>query len=61
MKIEKFSDSWYQILEVILNCKNGFIKVSQWRFSEFLSFLEGEQRYEECQFLVENKENIIFG
>ncbi len=60
MKIEQFSNSWYQILKVILNNKGNFIKVSQNRFNEFLSFLEVEERYEDCQFLVENKNEIIF-
>jgi hypothetical protein len=60
MKIEKFSDSWYQIMKVILNQKNGFIKVSTARFDEFLSYLEGEERYEDCQYLYENRRRIIF-
>ena len=60
MKIQKFSESWYQILKVILNNKGNFIKVSTNRFNEFLSFLEGEERYEDCQFLVENRKEIIF-
>ena len=59
MKIEQFSNTWYQILQVILNNKGSFIKVSQNRFNEFLSFLEGEERYEDCQFLFENKTEII--
>jgi len=60
MKIDKFSQSWYQIMQVILNNKGGFIKVSSDKFNEFLSYLEVEERYEDCQFLVNYKSEIIF-
>ncbi len=60
MKIKEFSDSWYQIMRVILYNKGGFIKVSSVKFNEFLSYLENEERYEDCQFLVKHKTEIIF-
>lgn len=60
MRIEEFSETWYQILQIILNNKGGFIRVSKGRFKEFIDFLESEERYEDCQFLVENKNEIIF-
>ena len=61
MKIEKLDDNWFNIMNVVINQKNGFIKVSSKRFKEFISYLEGEERYEDCQYLYENRSRIIFG
>lgn len=53
-----------EILELNLQIlKNGFIEpmviINENKLGKFLSILESEERYEDCQLLVENKKHFL--